>query len=317
MSDTQQAKVDTNHTRLAGTWTAVSASTFGAVDYTLTLAVIGISIEGDMTGTVPGTSAIISFEVGGIIDPTPRADAGPAAGYAAAWTAVGRAEKGLLHATTSWSAQFFPAIRPGGADRIVAQWVIAGSTRPGDAWESPNVGSVEYRRATVNATMTSARERAVADVVADNRLKGTWYNELGSHMVIRVEPDYITGTYYSKVGDAFGAYPLVGVFDRFPPTGEGASLGWNVGWKNTTHGDTHAATAWAGQLFLGAKPEEDVISTQWLLGVSCAPEKIWAATMLGKDVFTRTQPKAAVVAAKGAHPSVEVIAEKGVKVAQL
>ncbi|KAF7311800.1 Sialyltransferase-tamavidin 2 fusion protein [Mycena indigotica] len=319
------------HNTLPGIWTAVAPSSMGGVDYKLHVNLINDLIVGYMVGAAPNTSHTISLPLKGAIDPKPRPDAGPHGGYALGWTVAGRAEPALVFSTTAFNAQYFPGGGRGEDDRIVGQWVVAASTAPANAWESPNVGSVVFQRArpgvaeleTETEPLPVGPPAGASPGLEDTRLEGTWYNELGSHMTLSLGPnDTLGGVYNSKVGDVFAEYPLWGGFYRYSPAGAGVALGWAVAWENAEHGDTHSASTWAGQAFFGARPEDDLITTRWLLGVSTAPEKIWAATMLGGDVFTRRAPTAAVAAAAsagaaGSHPSIEQIIKKGKAVAQL
>ena len=54
---------------------------------------------------------------------------------------------------------------------------------------------------------------------------GTWYNELGSKMVLSVEGSQVTGTYHTTVGAAQGAYQLIGSVDVTPSDG-GQAVAW-------------------------------------------------------------------------------------------
>ncbi|KAF7290727.1 Streptavidin [Mycena indigotica] len=333
-----------DYTTVSGTWTAPNPDTAGGADYTLVLnALQSCSLTGSMTAVSPNTHVETAITLQGRIDPGVRPSAGPDAGYALGWVLAPRVETGLEHSTTMWNALYFPSTQ-----RIVAQWVVVASTTPGEAWGSANVGSVVYTRGRTGLSKQEAaqtEEQHVTDVPAEmlrsdpeasdpetaaaaldyTRLKGTWYNELGSWMLLSAWPQgSLVGLYNSKKGDASAAYELRGRFDVSAPVAEGMGLsfGWAVGWNNAAHGDSYSASTWVGQLFLGPTPEDDVITTQWLLGVSTAPEKIWAATMLGGDVFTRGAPKAALAATVPrvsvlAHPSIDKIVEKGEAIANM
>ena len=117
------------------------------------------------------------------------------------------------------------------------------------------------------------------------KLTGTWYNELGSKMVLRGRDSNITGTYQTKVGDAKGIYRLVGRTDT--DHDQSQAVGWIVAWQNE-YGSSDSVTAWSGQL-----QEIDgleTIVTTWLLTGETDPNNDWRSTLVGKDVFTRAQP---------------------------
>ena len=79
-----------------------------------------------------------------------------------------------------------------------------------------------------------------------NGIDGTWYNELGSWMVLQLGPDgrSLTGVYHSAVGHAVEEYILSGRVDGTPEDGQ--SLGWVVSWQNGRL-NSHSVTAWSGQ----------------------------------------------------------------------
>ena len=118
-------------------------------------------------------------------------------------------------------------------------------------------------------------------------LNGTWYNELGSFMTLKVKGPNLSGTYQTAVGDAEGIYELVGrvVTDEF----SSEVLGWVVVWQNE-YGNSESVTAWSGQCqTVGGVPT--IVST-WLLTSETDPGDDWHSTLVGKDVFTNTQPSA-------------------------
>jgi len=136
-------------------------------------------------------------------------------------------------------------------------------------------------------------------------IKGTWYNELGSKMVIDpVSNGQITGTYVTAVsstGCAKGNFGLVGLTDT--DTG-GEAVAFVVRWQND-NSNCESVTAWSGQA--QTVNGEDQINAFWLLTVESAPDQDWYATHVGQDVFTRVQPSASHVAkklktARLAHP---------------
>ena len=116
------------------------------------------------------------------------------------------------------------------------------------------------------------------------QLEGVWYNELNSHMNLEVADDgSITGTYYTKVGDAKIEYPLSGRYD----TGDkGRTLGWTVAWNGV--GST---TTWSGQYLVDSCTNKAEILTTWLLTVQTSEEKEWESTNVGQDNFSRDPPQ--------------------------
>lgn len=123
---------------------------------------------------------------------------------------------------------------------------------------------------------------------------GTWYNELGSMMEITSASNgAVTGTYYSAVGQAQYTYTLVGRYDSEPSAG-GQALGWTVAWQNQS-GNSHSATSWTGQYQIDPSTGQEEITTFWLLVTEEPAQNDWAATNVGQDTFTRTQPDAKTV----------------------
>jgi hypothetical protein len=118
-------------------------------------------------------------------------------------------------------------------------------------------------------------------------LQGTWYNELGSTMVIgQLDPSNqtVTGTYTTAVsssGCAKGQFLLAG---RSDVQAGGQTIGWAVSWLNTSS-KCWSTTSWAGH-FDG----QGTIMAFWLLAMRADPGEEWASTVIGQDVFTRTQP---------------------------
>lgn len=119
-------------------------------------------------------------------------------------------------------------------------------------------------------------------------IAGDWYNELGSHMQVTLDPyGGLTGTYVSATGQAAGRYALVGRYDRQAGEGLGTAVGWTVAWRNERH-DADSVTSWNGQYHEAAGEER--ISTTWLLTTASALPDAWDATTVGQDVFTRRAP---------------------------
>ncbi|KAJ8516436.1 hypothetical protein ONZ45_g6253 [Pleurotus djamor] len=123
-------------------------------------------------------------------------------------------------------------------------------------------------------------------------LAGTWYNELGSTMVLEVHDDgSLTGTYHSNVGEVPPTFPLSGRYNLSPPSGQGIALGWVVSWENPGS-NVHSATAWSGQYFpaSGSVASSEAILTQWILSRSTEREDLWESSIVGHDEFGRTKP---------------------------
>ena len=118
-------------------------------------------------------------------------------------------------------------------------------------------------------------------------IEGTWFNELGSEMVFRVNGTSISGTYETKVGDAAGIYQLNGALDDKPNV-SGQAIGFVVAWVNQAHGSSHSVTSWSGQY--QTIDGEEVIITFWLLTAETDPQNDWESTLIGKDIFTRFAP---------------------------
>ena len=125
-----------------------------------------------------------------------------------------------------------------------------------------------------------------------NTLSGTWYNQLGSVMILNVQNGALSGTYESTVGSASGPYILTGRYDTAPPSGRGVSVGWVVTFQNQER-NAHSTTTWSGQYF-NAGGER--ILTHWLLTSSTLPKDVWKSTNLGTDTFIRTRPSPAEIA---------------------
>ena len=118
---------------------------------------------------------------------------------------------------------------------------------------------------------------------------GTWYNELGSQMVItEVEGTQLLGTYTTAVGDATYQYSLVGLLNIEPNSG-GQAVGWTVVWTNL-YGTSNSVTTWSGQI------QDGKIITFWLLTSETMPANDWGATQIGQDTFTPVPPTAEAIA---------------------
>jgi hypothetical protein len=131
-------------------------------------------------------------------------------------------------------------------------------------------------------------EEAEMEPEATFPLEGSWYNELGSTMVIKtIDPtnQTVLGTYQSAVsssGCAQGVFPLVGSSDVLAG---GQTFGWTVCWLNASS-KCWSTTSWAGQLL----EDNATITALWLLTMKVDPDEEWASTLIGQNVFTRNQP---------------------------
>jgi hypothetical protein len=121
---------------------------------------------------------------------------------------------------------------------------------------------------------------------------GIWYNELGSQMELNVSGNNVWGWYYSAVGVAQYTYPLAGEINTQPyPYSQ--VLGWAVAWTNA-YQNAHSVTAWSGQ-YQTIDGQEEIIAF-WLLTSETPELQDWEATLIGRDVFTRTMPTAKQIA---------------------
>lgn len=116
-------------------------------------------------------------------------------------------------------------------------------------------------------------------------INGTWFNELKSKMVLKVHGKQITGTYHTKVGDAYGEYELNGQMDT--DNDESTAIGWVVVWTNNS-GSSDSVTAWSGQVQV-LNGVESIVTT-WLLTAETDDDDDWHSTLIGKDTFTRLEP---------------------------
>ncbi|MFE6737495.1 avidin/streptavidin family protein [Streptomyces tubercidicus] len=142
---------------------------------------------------------------------------------------------------------------------------------------------------TVSAS-ASADPRTALDGTAG--ITGTWYNELGSSLIVTKNADgSLTGTYESTVGNAENKYVLTGRYDTATTSGTGTALGWTVAWNNS-YRNAHSATTWSGQYVGGA---HERITTQWLLTSGTTKADAWKSTLVGHDEFTKNKPSAAAI----------------------
>jgi hypothetical protein len=133
-------------------------------------------------------------------------------------------------------------------------------------------------------------------------LLGTWYNELGSTLVINeVANGVLSGQYSTAVssgGCAQGDYEVQGTTD-------GQTVGMAVTWANAQAPPCNSTTTWAGQYEdVGG---QEILTAMWLLVMNTTPEDNWSSTLVGQDVFTRSAPAEgtlaqASVAKRHAHP---------------
>ncbi len=118
-------------------------------------------------------------------------------------------------------------------------------------------------------------------------IRGRWFNELKSQMVIDVQGSTITGKYHTGVGDAQGEYDLVGRVNMLDQSN--ATIGFVVNWQNGFE-DTDAVTAWSGEI--REIDGTQYMTTTWLLTKETLQENEWRATIVGKDYFTRSPQQA-------------------------
>lgn len=111
-----------------------------------------------------------------------------------------------------------------------------------------------------------------------SRWDGTWRNELGSEMTLRVSGGVASGVYRTNVGrpDAGESYSLVGV-------SHDDMIAWTVDF-----GDHGSLTAWTGRL---VEDEDPRLLTLWHLvrnsDDSGEPLPPWASTLTGAATFRR------------------------------
>lgn len=110
-------------------------------------------------------------------------------------------------------------------------------------------------------------------------IEGSWHNQLGSCMELRVYDDgRITGTMCSPVGGATGEQPLTGYVE---PLAEGqGGIGFVVAWRSTG-----SVAVWSGHYDTRA----GVISTNWLLTGGQFGTNEWQSTRVGHDEFHRVR----------------------------
>jgi hypothetical protein len=128
-------------------------------------------------------------------------------------------------------------------------------------------------------------------------LIGTWYNELGSILVIsNVRRGVLSGSYETAVsssGCAQGTFNVVGVTDT---DSGGHNVGFAISWNNQ-NSQCASVTAWSGQLLSDANGNP-YITAFWLLTVESTQANSWSATHVGQDTFTTQQPTADEVTQK-------------------
>ncbi|MCP9946055.1 avidin/streptavidin family protein [Streptomyces somaliensis] len=162
------------------------------------------------------------------------------------------------------------------------------------------VAAVAVSLTCVTVTASASVDMGKAKVTAAQSatttgITGTWYNQLGSTFIVTATPDgSLVGTYESAVGNAENRYMLTGRYDSAAATdGSGTALGWTVAWRNS-YRNAHSVATWSGQYFGGANER---ITTQWLLTSGTTPANEWKSTVVGHDLFTKTKPSAAAIAA--------------------
>ena len=116
---------------------------------------------------------------------------------------------------------------------------------------------------------------------------GTWYNQLGSKMTVKVDGGQIDGTYETAVGSSQGKYVLTGRTDIDIVADASRNIGWVVMWEGEK-GNLDSLTSWSGQL--QEIDGEEIITTFWLLTIGTKPEINWHSTLIGQDIFKRKEP---------------------------
>lgn len=120
-------------------------------------------------------------------------------------------------------------------------------------------------------------------------LEGTWYNELGSTLVVdEVSDGTVVGNYQTAVssgGCAQGTYAVLGKTDV---DSSGQTVGFSVTWLNAQSPPCNSTTSWAGQYQTVDGVEH--LTAIWILVMKTDPGDDWASTLVGEDVFTRQPP---------------------------
>lgn len=129
---------------------------------------------------------------------------------------------------------------------------------------------------------------------------GTWWNELGSKMVIQpqgADPRIITGTYHTAVGTAQQRdYNLAGACDA--AGGKSQTVGWAVAFdppdppKPGEQPNKPSTCAWSGQLQTAEADKQviEFIVTSWYLAKTTDRPDDWESMLSGKDYFFRSKP---------------------------
>ena len=106
---------------------------------------------------------------------------------------------------------------------------------------------------------------------------GTWYNQLGSSMTIKVTNGSVAGSYHTGVGapKPADAFEVIGfVYDDL--------LSFMVRWKNATK-DFGSMTAWVGQMTKDDDGQTDRLDTLWHLVRNVPddeePKKLWGSVV--------------------------------------
>ncbi len=120
---------------------------------------------------------------------------------------------------------------------------------------------------------------------------GTWYNELGSKMLLTVVNGLVTGRYTTAVSASACAQGDFDVAGRADTDESGfVNIGFAVSWKNA-HSRCESVTAWSGEYRVDSQTGEERIKTTWLLTLETSQKDDWRSTLVGQDVFTRALPQ--------------------------
>lgn len=119
-------------------------------------------------------------------------------------------------------------------------------------------------------------------------LQGTWYNQLGSQLIlVHLSDGTLEGEYRTSVeveiGDAGTSHSIV---VGSAPYLAGASFGFSVVWNGG-----QSTTVWTGQCVVCLGGHEKLLTTWLLHSMSSNCHEKWKANRIGRDIFTRYQQK--------------------------
>jgi hypothetical protein len=133
-------------------------------------------------------------------------------------------------------------------------------------------------------------------------LEGTWYNELGSTLVVTsVNDGTVVGSYETAPSSGGCALGEFGVIGRTDSDSGGQTVGFSVTWRNQ-QSQCNSTTSWAGQYQTIDGAEQ--LTALWLLVMRTDASADWSSTLVGEDVFMRHPPaqeQAAAAQARKRH----------------